>query len=188
MKENTRWMVQQEFSFILSRKSMFLLCLKNPLLAYWRRSKCAVGQNRRRWKISSVKIAVDQKCHRTKWPSVKIVVDQSCVGQKTWNLRLSIKSRKCIYSILFYGHKYGRFFTKSRSQECKYPKNAHLWSRSNSARFNFSVINLKPSWIFYCFKTALKLKLASKKRCFSHNSPKIQHFRILSFDFCKTFG
>jgi hypothetical protein len=82
-------MVQLEFSFILSRKSMFLLCLKIPLSANYdvgqnvQSVKMAVGQKCRRSKSPSVKTAVGQKCRRSKLPSVKMAVGQSCVGQKT---------------------------------------------------------------------------------------------------------
>jgi hypothetical protein len=84
-------MVQLEFLFILSRKSMFLLCLKNPLSANYdvgqnvQLVKMAVGETCRQSKSPSVKIAVGQNCCRSKLPSVKMAVGQSCVGQKTWN-------------------------------------------------------------------------------------------------------
>jgi hypothetical protein len=97
-------MMQLEFSFILSRKSMFLLCLKNPLSANYdvgqnvqsvriavgekfRRSKLpsvknSVGQNCRRSKLPSVKNSVGQNCRRSKLPSVKIVIGQNCRRSK----------------------------------------------------------------------------------------------------------
>jgi hypothetical protein len=60
-------MVQLEFSFILSQKSVFLLCLKNPLSANY-----DVGKN-----VQSVKMAVGEKFHRSKLPSVKTSVGQN---------------------------------------------------------------------------------------------------------------
>jgi hypothetical protein len=81
-------MVQMEFSFILSRKSMFLLCLKNPLSANYdvgpivQSVKMAVGQKCRRSKLPSVKMVVGQNGRRSKMPSVKIAVGQNCRRSK----------------------------------------------------------------------------------------------------------
>jgi hypothetical protein len=81
-------MVQLVFSFIPSRKSMFLLCLKKPLSANYdvgqnvQSVKIVVGQNCRRSKIPSFKIAVGQNYRRSKLPSVKIVVGQNCRRSK----------------------------------------------------------------------------------------------------------
>jgi hypothetical protein len=62
--------------FLYSFMEEYVLTLfkKSIIGQLWCRSKCAVGQNRRMWKIPSVKIAVGQKFHRSKWPSVKIAV------------------------------------------------------------------------------------------------------------------
>jgi hypothetical protein len=79
-------MVQLEFFFILSRKSMLLLCLKNPLSANYdvgqhvqcvQSVKIAVGEKLRRSKLPSVKIAVGQNCRRSILLSVKIAVGQN---------------------------------------------------------------------------------------------------------------
>jgi hypothetical protein len=98
-------MMQLKFFFILSRKSIFLLCLKShyrPTMTSVKicsRSKFAVGEKFRRSKLPSVKNSVGQNDRRSKWPSVemagsqklrrskllsvKIAVGQN--GQKTWN-------------------------------------------------------------------------------------------------------
>jgi hypothetical protein len=89
--------------FLYFFKSMFLLCLKNPLSANY-----DIGQN-----VQSVKIAVGEKFRRSKLPSVKnsvgqlpsvkMAVGQSCVGHKTWNHR-----RKTVFP-RFFETKYGFF-------------------------------------------------------------------------------
>jgi hypothetical protein len=81
-------MAQLEFSFILSRKSMFSLCLKNPLSANYdvgqnvQSVKIAVGQQFRRSKLPSVKNSVGQNCRWSKLPLVKIVVGHNCRRSK----------------------------------------------------------------------------------------------------------
>jgi hypothetical protein len=88
-------MMQLEFSFILSRKSMFLICLKNPLSANYDVSqnmqsvKIAVGEKFRRSKWPSVKIAVGQKFRRSKLPSVKIAVGQNCRRLKLLSVKIA---------------------------------------------------------------------------------------------------
>jgi hypothetical protein len=84
-------MVQLEFSFILSRKSMFLFCLKNPLLANY-----GVGQNVQSVKIAVgeklplVKIAVGQKFRRSKSLSVKIAVGQNFRRSNLLSVKIAI--------------------------------------------------------------------------------------------------
>jgi hypothetical protein len=73
-------MVQLGFSFILSRKSMFLLCLKNPLSANY-----DIGQN-----VQSVKIAIGEKFRRSKWPSVKIAVGQNGRRSKLLSVQIAV--------------------------------------------------------------------------------------------------
>jgi hypothetical protein len=78
-------MVQLEFSFILSQKSMFLLRLKNPLSANY-----DVGQN-----VQSVKIAVGEKFRRSKWPSVKNSVGQNCRRSKLLSVKMAVGQNGC---------------------------------------------------------------------------------------------
>jgi hypothetical protein len=85
MKDNTRWMVQLEFSFIFLRKSMFLLCLKNLLSANY-----DVSQNVQSVKIAVSQIAVGQWFRRSKWPSVKIAVGQNVRRSKLPSVKIAV--------------------------------------------------------------------------------------------------
>jgi hypothetical protein len=115
-------MVHLEFSFIISRKSMFLLCLQNPLLANYdvgqnvQSVKIAIGQKFRRSKLPSVKNSVAQNRRRSNLPSVKIVVGQNCRRSKWPTVKRSGTRLDVLISI----HTgFSRFFKRKTSSELK---------------------------------------------------------------------
>jgi hypothetical protein len=94
-------MVQLEFSFILSRKSMFLLCLKNPLSAnydvgyiifvfsfIYKQQKLLIFHEKH--SIWHERIKENSSCSRSKLPSVKTSVGQNGRWSKMASVKIAV--------------------------------------------------------------------------------------------------